>query len=207
MFAVCLHAWTIQQAILRHEVVGGDATALSWSFSPSSVIVPWESGYTLYSANCYSGSPWTDLTTVWRRVSLGVGLVCGKCSYSPVSSTTKSWSLQPITNCPLDETQHQVSQQKFKPEKKPRWHSITKVQQPNCICRCHIGRNKNAILNDNFHRNKLEIAPWFSIRNMRSSVTNNNKRRTLGRERESSSSTTDRSTERNSTPSRRFRLQ
>ena len=70
MFAVCLLAWTIQQAILGHEVVGGDAAALPWSFFPSTVIVPWESGYTLYSANCYCGSPWTDLTTVWRHVSL-----------------------------------------------------------------------------------------------------------------------------------------
>ena len=200
MFAVCLLAWTIQQAILGHEVVGGDAAALPWSFFPSSVIVPWESGYTLYSANCYCGSPWTDLTTVWRRVSLGVGLVCGKCSSSPVSSTTKSWSLQPITKCPLDETQHQVSPQQRKPGKKPRWNPISNVQQPNRICRCHTGQKKNTILNDNFDRNKLEFAPWFSIRNRSPSVTNNKERRTLGRERESSSSTTDRSTERNSTP-------
>ena len=36
---------TLKQAILRHEVVVGDVAALPWSFSPSSVIVPWESGY------------------------------------------------------------------------------------------------------------------------------------------------------------------
>ena len=133
-------------------------------------------------------------------LSFGVGLVCGKCSSSPVSSTTKSWSWQPIAKCPLDETQHQVSPQQRKPGKKPRRNPISKVQQPSRICRCHTGQKKNTILNDNFHRNKLEIAPWFSIRNRSPSVTNNKERRTLGRERESSSSTTDRSTERNSTP-------
>ena len=47
-------------------------------------------------------------------------------------------------------------------------------------------QKKTLILNDNFHRNKLEIVPWLSIRNRRSSVTNNNnnnnnsKRRALG---------------------------